>query len=86
MKIVIRQCGGDYAEKRYAPRDVTVANLTEDEIIDLAVRKFYGKKAFFWRDNGLRYEGIFGQICEPLSPKWGGGNTCLTGRVRIDIE
>lgn len=85
MNITIRECGGDYRVWTYAPKDKTVSGLTEAEVVDLAVKKFFGKRAFFWRDNGLRDQGIFGQICEPLPAKLGGGNTCLTGRVRIDI-
>lgn len=84
MKIKIMNCGSHEVQV-YRPR-TTVAGLTKEQAINLAVRKFYGARAFFWRDNGLKHEGIFGQICEPLSPKWGGGNTCLTGRVRIEIE
>lgn len=86
MQITIRQCGGNYEERRYSPRASTVAGLTESEIIDLAVKKLYGRRAFFWRDNGLRDCGIFGQVCEPASRKWGGGNSCITGRVVIIIE
>ena len=85
MKIKIMNCGSHEVQV-YRPRITTVAGLTKEQAINLAVRKFYGKRAFFWRDNGLRYEGIFGQICEPLSQKLGGGNTCITGRVRIDID
>ena len=86
MKIAIRQCGGDYDEKRYAPRAATVASMTEDEIIDLAVTKLYGRTASLWRDNGLRDQGIYGQIVKPVPPKWGGGNTCVTGRVEVIIK
>lgn len=86
MKITIKQCYGEYESMVYAPRAVTVAGMTTDEIIDLAVKKFYGSRSFLWRDDGLRDQGIFGQICKPVSPKLGGGNSCLTGRVRIDIE
>jgi len=86
MNIKIRECGGDYREWVYNPTKKTVFGLSEEEIADLAVKKFFGRKAFFWRDNGLRDCGLFGQVCEPVSKKWGGGNTCLTGRVRIDID
>lgn len=86
MKIKIKQCYGEYESKSYSPRAATVAGLTTEEVVDLAVKKIYGSRAFLWEDNGLKDRGIYGQICKPVSPKLGGGNTCLTGRVRIDIE
>lgn len=82
--ITIRNCG-NFDEQIYRPREATIKGLSLEEVVDLAVKKFYGKKAFFWQDNGLKDQGIYGQICEPLPAKLGGGNTCLTGRVRIDI-
>lgn len=86
MNITIRECGGDRRVWTYAPKAKTVSGLTEAEVADLAVKKIFGRRAFFWQDNGLRDCGLYGQACEPVSQKWGGGNTCLTGRIRIDIE
>jgi hypothetical protein len=66
------------------------ANLLEttEEMIDRAVKKLYGKRYFFNRDNGLT-GGYYGQIFEALRPTKNNsqpGNSSATGRVRIDIE
>lgn len=87
MKVTILNCGsGDWNKYVWNPRKSTVKDLPVDVIIDMAVTRFWGSRAFFWQDNGLKDQGIFGQVCKPVSPKFGGGNTCITGRVRIDIE
>lgn len=85
MRVTIRNCGsGDKFE--WNPRAKTVKGQTEAEIIEIAVRKFFGARAFLWRDEGLRDAGIFGQICKPVGKKFGGGNSCITGRVEIRVE
>jgi hypothetical protein len=59
-----------------------------EEIIDRAVKKCYGKKCFFSKDNGL-HDGNYGQIFEALRPTKNNsqpGNSSVTGRIRIDIE
>lgn len=84
--ITINELTSDREPRTWKPRAATIAGLNEREIVAAAVRRFYGVRAFLWRDEGLRDQGIFGQICKPVSPKWGGGNSCITGRVRIDIE
>ena len=84
--ITINELCSDREPRTWKPRASTIAGLNEAEIIEAAVRRFYGARAFLWRDEGLRDIGIYGQICEPVSPKWGGGNSCITGRVRVDIE
>jgi len=61
---------------------------TFDEIIERAVKKCYGKKCFFFRDNGIT-GGYYGQIFESLRPTKNNsqpGNSSVTGRIRIDIE
>ena len=61
---------------------------TTDEMIERAVKKCYGKRCFFFRDNGLS-QGYYGQIFESLRPTKNNsqpGNSSVTGRIRIDIE
>ena len=54
-------------------------------LLDRAAAHWYGAHAFFWRDKGLYDEGIYGQICKPVPEKLGGGNSCITGRVFIEM-
>lgn len=57
---------------------------TDDEAIDRAVRRHFGRAAWFWRDNGLLgMDTQYGQICKPLP---GGGNNCITDRVGIRVS
>ena len=84
--ITINELMSDKEPRIWKPRAATIAGLNEREMIAAAVRRFYGARAFLWRDEGLRDQGIFGQICKPVSPKWGGGNSCITGPVEIRIQ
>ena len=46
-----------------------------------AVRKLYGKNAFWWADNGFKG---YGQVCMPIKNNIG-SNNCITGRVYLEI-
>lgn len=101
MKITItmhgRDWGGEDIEKAYSPRPESIIKRMRKEyelgvemtpfhaIIALAMKKWYGSNAFFWRDRGLWREGIYGQVCEPCDTN---SNSCITPRViiRIDVD
>lgn len=95
-KIRIVKCYGDLQEWSWRPTAKTMEKLAseakelgidmEEELLRTAVRRFFGKGAFFWKNYELRNEGDYGQICEPLPRNLGGGYSCITGRIRIDIE
>ena len=58
--------------------------IEDGDLIGLAVQKLYGKTCWWWSDSGL---GIYyGQVCYPVPQKLGGGNNCITSRVRADVE
>jgi surface antigen len=46
-----------------------------------AVRKLYGKNAFWWADNS--FYG-YGQVCVPIKNQHG-SNNCITGRVFLEV-
>jgi hypothetical protein len=46
-----------------------------------AVRKLFGKNAFWWADNS--FHG-YGQVCVPIKKQFG-SNNCITGRVFLEI-
>ena len=57
---------------------------THEDVIEKAVKKLFGKSCFWQQDSGLgRY---YGQVFRPVDRKYGGGNTSVTCRARIDIE
>ena len=53
--------------------------------VSRAIRKLFGRKAWFHRDSGLANLGMYGQVVEPAY-KNPGANNCLTGRVRVTVE
>ena len=54
------------------------------DVIDLAIRKIYGKTCWWWADSGL---GLYcGQVCQPVHRNLGGGNNCMTPRVWVTVE
>ena len=55
-------------------------HVTKADALDRAIKKAYGKKAFWWEDNGARG---YGQVCRPSLY---GGNDCITPRIGIDVE
>ena len=58
--------------------------IEDGDLIGLAVQKLYGKTCWWWSDSGL---GIYyGQVCYPVPQKLGGGNNCITSRVRADVK
>ena len=61
-----------------------VNNLEKAQIliaITKAVRKLYGKNAFWWADTSFKG---YGQVCVPM--KIGiGSNNCITGRVFLEM-
>ena len=76
--------------KSYSPRPQTIINYfgqgysaSLGDIIDLAMDKFYSKRCFFWRDNGLFDQGIFGQVCRAVK---NGEATCVTPRIQLTIN
>lgn len=85
---LLKEHGQD--DKTYFPLPATVDNIIEEwgkdclsQLLDLAAAHWYGKHATFFRDNGLKDAGIYGQICKPISK--GNGLNCVTSRVRIDL-
>lgn len=67
-------------------RSWTHTARTNDEkvAIERAVKKHFGRNAWFWRDNGLVNLGMYGQIAVPV--KGDNGSTCVTGRVNISVS
>lgn len=61
------------------------------QAVDKAVKKRWGKRAWFHRDNGISVgafptEGTqYGQVCEPIKSNPGVHN-CITGRVSVRAE
>ena len=47
----------------------------------MAVRKLYGKNAFWWADNN--FYG-YGQVCVPIKNN-PNSNNCITGRILLEI-
>ena len=81
---------------RRAPRDLhRVARGVHDRVWEFegdgdtfdvvlkAIVTHWGVGAFWWRDQGLASIGNYGQVCRATS---GGGSTCLTSRLRLDVE
>ena len=58
--------------------------IEDGDLIGLAVQKIYGKTCWWWSDSGLGM--YYGQVCCPIPQKLGGGNNCITSRVRADVE
>ena len=46
-----------------------------------AVRKLYGKNAFWWADTG--FSG-YGQVCVPIKNN-PNSNNCITGKVHLEV-
>ncbi len=59
---------------------------TDDDQTAIArtIKRHFGRKAWFWRDNGLKNQGMYGQIAEPI-PGHNASN-CVTGRVSISVS
>jgi len=55
------------------------------EAISRAIVKHYGSTSYLWRDSGLT-TGIYGQIVRPIGKPGDRSYTCVTGRIRIDID
>ena len=55
-------------------------------IIERAVEKIWGKRCFWWEDNGM---GIYyGQVMQALRPtkrNSNPGNASVTSRIRVDV-
>ena len=82
MRVSIRKCGG-FDKWSYKPR-----TDNEAEAIDRTVKHFWGQRAFFERDNGLRDCGTYGQIYQMLT---GTRNhifsaSSLTGHISIETD
>ena len=83
-------------DKTYRPTQKTIEKIFAEadeygdsrftSLLDYAIKHWYGKNKFFWRDNGLKDQGIFGQVCEPLPEKLGGGNNCVTSRIYVSMD
>lgn len=64
-------------------RTVLVLAKSEHNAIERAVTRIFGKTAWWWSDSGLGYE--YGQVCKPVPQKFGGGHSCVTGRVTWNV-
>ena len=88
---VLKEHGRD--DEIYRPTQKTIDRIFADSdengdsrftaLLDLACAHWYGAHASLFRDKGLWHDGIYGQICKPISK--GNGLNCVTGRVRIDL-
>lgn len=70
---------------------LTTLHRTDDleTAVKRAICRRWGKRAFFWRDNGISVGRTaldgrqYGQVCEPIRGN-PGANNCITERVSIE--
>jgi hypothetical protein len=85
----LRECSSretaiDKTVKILIPETNEMDDPTDDaDAIQKAVEKMFGKTCFWFRDSGLGL--YYGQVFHPVSQKYGGGNSSVTCRARIDV-
>ena len=70
----------------YGDEEVTGQDR-ERWIIEKAIEKIWGKRCFWWADNGLGlYYGQVMQALRPTKRNSNPGNSSVTSRIRVDVE
>jgi len=63
--------------------ELTGGVTNEMDAVAPAIKKMFGKSVFWQTDSGLGF--WYGQVFKPVSNKYGGGNSSVTCRARIDV-